>query len=87
MQCLPKCVCNVNWHIHIIINSSSIKHSQFPMVKWNHNLTCQQKYVVGCLRVENFGLPIGDINSPHKNKFIEGIVFFQKVTKPLGRPL
>ena len=44
-------------------------------------------YILGCLRVEHFSLPIGDINSPHKNEFIEGIVFFQKVTKPLGRPL
>ncbi len=44
-------------------------------------------YILGCLRVKYFPLPIGDMNSPSYNKFTEGIDFFQQATQTLGRAL
>ena len=44
-------------------------------------------YIIGCLQVKYFSLPIGDMNSPGHNKFTEGIDFFRQTTQTLGRVL
>ena len=42
---------------------------------------------LGYLQVNFFSWSIHVINSPHQNKFIGDVDFFQQVTKTLGRPL
>ena len=46
-----------------------------------------QSWILGCLRVKYFTLPIGDMNSPSYNKFTEGIDFFWQAAQTLVKAL
>ena len=66
------------FHLQI---SSTIVHKNYLFLDLNVH------YLLGCLRVKYFTLPVGDMNSPSYNKFTEGIDFFWQFTQTLGRAL
>ena len=47
----------------------------------------EERYKLGCLWVEYFTLPVGDMNSPNYNKCFEGIDFFRHATQSFSRAL